>query len=114
MKIRTALVTLFAALGIMLATGYADNVKSYQINLSNAAVVGATQLKPGDYKVVVGEPKIRFIHLKSGDAVEVDGKVSAVEGKVPYTTVHSKQVDGVTKITEIRLGGSKTSVVFQD
>ena len=114
MKIKTTLVALIAVLGLLLATAFADGAKSYKINLSSAAVVGSAELKPGDYKIVVDQPKIRFIHLGSGDEVAVDGKVNTVDGKVPFTSVHSKQVDGVTKITEIRLGGSRTSVVFQD
>ncbi len=101
---------LIAAIVVVAGSAYAD--QSYRITLSSASKIGSTDLKPGEYKLVVDGAKVRFTELNSGKMVEVEAKVQEVDTKTDHTAIHSTHVDGVDKISEIRIGGSKTRIAF--
>jgi hypothetical protein len=44
--------------------------------------------------------------------VELTAKVGETVEKTEHTAIHSKRVDGVAQIREIRIGGSKTRIAF--
>jgi len=78
-----------AVAGLALASA-----KSYSINLSQPAMLGATTLAPGDYRVEVVDQK-------------ADTKYNA-------TSVRFDVADGKMHIQEIHIGGTKTKLVFNE
>lgn len=88
----------------------ASAADSYRITLFQPSVVNGTTLKPGEYKVELKENKAI---LKNGkDSVEADVKVESSDQKFPSTSVRYNNGDGKYSIEEIRLGGTKTKLVF--
>jgi len=110
MKSKMTCVAILLAFGFLTAAARAD--ESYKITLGNASKIGSTELAPGDYKVLVGGPKLVLTAVKTGAAIEVAGKVENGDKKFDTTEIHSKKVDGVSHISEIRFGGSKTKIIF--
>lgn len=99
---------LFAAFGLSILSA-----KSYEILLDSPAKVGNMDLRPGKYSVfLMDDSKIRFTDA-SGKSVEASGTVSNVDKKFPSTLVDTKQVNGVTQIEEIDLGGTRTKIMFE-
>jgi hypothetical protein len=99
-----------AVFGLVAGSAYAD--QRYRITLSSVSKIGNTEFKPGEYKMVVEAPKVRFTHLNTGKEVELAAKVVQAVEKNEHTTIHSKSVDGFAQISEIRIGGSKTRIAF--
>ena len=114
MRIKLWCVLLMAAFGLTTAVAgdkKADG-KKYRISIHRTLKVGASELQPGEYHLVVGSPKVRFVELASGDTLEVEATVHTVDKKFPDTTITSVRVDGGEKLREIALGGSQTKVAF--
>lgn len=111
MKSKTTYLTLLLALSFFIPTASAD--ESYRLTLSGASKIGKAELRSGDYKLVVDAGKIVLTEVKTGESVEIQAKVENVDKKFATTEVHSKQVDGVSLISEIRVGGSKTKIAFE-
>jgi hypothetical protein len=110
MRLKT-FVLLSAALLVLIAPARAD--KSYRVTMFSAAKAGAIQLQPGDYNLVLDNSKVRLTELKTGREFEVVAKIDdSAEKKYEHTAIHSKQVEDATLITEIRLGGTTTRLVF--
>jgi hypothetical protein len=87
------------------------SARSYTVNLFETATVGTTELKPGEYKIEVNEQKavIRKGKVQTESAVKVE------EGETKFDTTVVRYVnstDGKIRIQEIRLGGTKTRLVF--
>jgi len=99
-----------AVFGLVAGSAYAD--QSYRITLSSVSKIGNIEFKPGEYKLVVDTPKVRFTDLNTGKEVELAAKVEQAAEKNDHTAIHSKSVDGVAQISEIRIGGSKTRIAF--
>ncbi len=104
---KTKLFLVFAALSLSLASAKTYNLKLYQ-----PTEVGGTQLKPGEYKLDVDSNKAVIKNGKlSGEAtvtVETNGT------RYDATTVRYNLVDGKNRISEIRLGGTNTKLVFSN
>ena len=86
------------------------SAESYKITLSQPSTVKGTQLKAGEYRLNLDNSKLTIVNGK--ESVEVPVKVETVDKKfdntaVRYTTVGQKQ-----SISEIRIGGTKTKLVF--
>jgi len=83
---------------------------SYRITLHQSALLNGTELKPGQYKIEYDGSKATL----SGKNTEVsaDVKVESTEAKNGTTTIRYTNADGTYKIKEIRLGGTKTKLVF--
>jgi hypothetical protein len=95
----------FTIIGLAVASA-----KTYTVNLYQAAKVGATDLKPGTYTVEVNGSKavIRNGKVQS----EVNVKVESAEKKYDSTTVRFANNNGQMTIEEIRLGGTKDKLIF--
>ena len=110
MKTKTICVVFLVALGFLAATASAD--QSCRFTLSSAAKIGTAELSPGEYRLVVDANKAVLTELKTGKLIELEAKIEQGEQKANATQVHTTQVDGVSQIREIRIGGSKTKVAF--
>jgi len=97
----------FAVIGLAVASA-----KSYTVNLYSAATVGTMKLEPGAYTVEVKDSKAVIRNGKLHGEVPV----KEVSGDTKYnaTTVRFNTDDGKMQIQEIRLGGTKTKLVFND
>lgn len=86
--------------------------KSYHLTLYEKSVLGATELKPGDYTI---ELKNEQVILKNGKVLaEAPVKVENDSNKYSTTTVRYSNGDGKYKITEIRLGGTNMKLVVNN
>ena len=87
------------------------SARSYTVNLFETATVGSTELKPGEYKIEVNDQKavIRKGKVQTESAVKVE------EGETKFDSTAVRYVnstDGKIRIQEIRIGGTKTKLVF--
>jgi hypothetical protein len=101
------LLVMFATLAIVVASA-AD--KTYHITLNDRASVNGTQLKPGDYKVhLEGDKAI----LKMGKTViEAPARIQTADHKFDTTSVAIANPSSQPTISEIRIGGTNTRIVF--
>lgn len=99
------LLSVIAVAAVAMAAG-----KSYNVKLYSTAMVGTTELKPGEYKIEVND---QTAVIKSGKKVlkETAVKVENVDEKYPSTTVRLGTGEK-PQIQEIRLAGAKTKLVF--
>jgi hypothetical protein len=110
MRASTRLLGALFLVGLVSGTARAD--RSYEISLTSVSKIGSVEFKPGEYRLVVDAPKVRLTHLDSGKTVELDAKIQESDTKSEHTSVHTQQVDGVSRVSEIRIGGSKTRITF--
>jgi hypothetical protein len=85
--------------------------KTYDLKLYQPAMVGNTELKAGEYRVEVTDDKAVIKGNKVNKETPV--KVEAADGKYPTTTVRLSAGEK-PQIKEIRLGGTKTKLVFAE
>ena len=111
MKTKMTCVAVLLLSGFLATTASAE--ETYRISIPSDSKIGVAELRAGDYRVAVGAPKIVFKELKTGKLTELEAKVENVEKKFPNTEIHSKKVDGVSQISEIRIGGSTTIITFE-
>ena len=99
------LVFVFAVAGLAVASA-----KSFSLTLFEPAAVGGKQLPPGDYKVEVVDRKAV---LRNGK-IDAEAPVKVEDGNAKYgtTSVRLSHNGGASRIEEIRLGGTKTKLVF--
>ncbi len=96
---------------LVVALGVAS-AKTYKVTFYQPAVVGGTELTPGDYKVDVQDAKVV---LKSSKlAAESAVKVETADSNYSATTVRYTTTDGKTRVQEIRLGGTNMKLVLSD
>ena len=87
------------------------SARSYTVNLFETATVGTTELKPGEYKIEVNDQKA--VIRKGKVQTESTVKVEEAETKFDNTVVrYVNSADGKIRIQEIRIGGTKTKLVF--
>ena len=97
----------FAILG--LASASAAN---YRVTLSQPSKIEGKQLKAGEYRLSLENSKLTIVNGK--ESMEVPVKIQNGETKFDSTTVrYSGQGDKVA-IREIRLGGTKTTLLFEE
>ncbi|SRR6266702_2603191 len=87
------------------------SARSYTVNLFETAMVGATELKPGEYKIEVNDQKAV---IRSGK-VRTESNVKVEEGDTKFANTvvrYGKSADGKALIQEIRIGGTKTRLLF--
>lgn len=96
---------LMFGLGVV-ALGIASAASSYEITITQPTWAGATQLKPGIYKLAVQGSNAVFTLGKT--VVEAPVSVEKGDHKVPSTEVQSAD----SKIKEIRLAGTATKLIF--
>jgi hypothetical protein len=99
--------------GILLSVSLAfaaGSGSTYNVTLSERAVVAGKELKPGDYKVEVAGDKAT---IKNGNqSVETSVSVQSGDRKFSQTSVRYDRADGNYRIDQIQIGGSKTTLVF--
>ncbi len=96
---------------LMLAVALAS-AKTYNVTLFQPSVVGGTELQPGEYKLDVQDTKA--VIKAGGKLIESDVKVETAESKFSSTSVRYANSDGKYRIQEIRLGGTKTKLIFSN
>ena len=101
---RKLVLSMVAFAGMALAAG-----KSYSVKLYEPAMVGGTELKAGEYRVEVTDDKA----VIKGSKVQKEAtvKVETADSKYDTTTVRLSS-GAKPQIQEIRLGGTKTKLVF--
>ena len=104
--------TMRKVLPIFMVAGLAiASARSYTVNLFQPTMVGATELKPGEYKVEVND---QTAVIRQGK-VRTESQVKVEESDTKFDTTVVRYVnsaDGKVRIQEIRLGGTKTRLVF--
>jgi hypothetical protein len=113
MKIKMTCLAVLLTFGFLTVIASGDQSKSYRITLSDSFKVGNEQLSPGEYKLIVDAPKVSFTEVRTGKSVELEAKVETADEKFSQTAVHSRRDDGVSHLSEIQIGGSKTRITFQ-
>jgi len=101
------LILLFAIVGLAVASA-----KSYTLRLFETATVAGKELPPGEYKVEVVNQKAI---LRNGK-IDAEVPVKVEDGNTRYdtTTVRLGKDGGTARIEEIRLGGTRTRLVFAE
>lgn len=88
----------------------ASAASSYRITLTRPSVVNGTELKAGEYRLNLDDSKATLVSGKT--TIEVPVKIENADNKFESTAVRYAQQDGKATISEIRVGGTKTRVVF--
>lgn len=95
---------------LALASASLVQAKSYTVTLFQPSVVGGTELKAGSYRLEVDGEKAVIKGAKQ--SAEAAVKVETTEQKFGATVVRYQNGDGKYRVTEIRLGGTSTKLVF--
>ena len=90
---------------------FAANAATYKVTLSQPSTLKGKELKAGEYKLNVDASKVTVVNGK--ESVEVPVTVESVDQKYESTSVRYVGTEK-PKITEIRIGGTKTKLVFND
>ena len=96
----------------LVAVAAVAGAKSYTVNLFDPAMIGGTELKPGEYKVEVVDQKAVLHNGKTHGEFPV--KVENGDSRYGATTVRFSNGDGKMHIREIHLGGTNTKLIFAD
>ena len=83
---------------------------TYNVDLTEKAVVAGKELKPGQYKVEVDGDKATI--KGSNQTAEATVKVETGDKKFSRSTVRYNNADGKYRVEQIQLGGTKTTLVF--
>lgn len=106
------LIVLFALLALVAAI--AGTVPalgpSYNVKLLRPSVLKGTALKEGEYRLSLNKDTATLGNGKV--SIEVPVKVETSESKFDTTAIRYTDQDGKSVISEIRVGGTKTKVVF--
>lgn len=94
----------FATLALALSA------ETHRITLFQPTVLNGKELKPGDYKVEVKDSKATISRGK--ESVESAVRVESGDAKFGSTSVRYANGDGKYNLKEIRVGGTKTKLVF--
>lgn len=81
-----------------------------QVTLSEPALVSGTALKAGNYRLIVNTGKVTFV--RDGESREIAATVELVDKKYEQNQIQYEQAGNQNTIKQIRLGGTKTRVVF--
>jgi hypothetical protein len=85
---------------------------SFSVTFLQSAIVGGTELKAGDYRVELDGDKAV---IRSGKhMVEAPVKVQTDDVKHRETIVRYNNGDGKYHVSQILIGGSKTTLVFNN
>ena len=88
------------------------SAENYKVTLSQPTSVKGKQLKAGDYRLNVADTKCTIVSGK--ESVEVPVKVETVDKKFETTAVRYSGTGDKQSISEIRIGGTKTRLVFEE
>jgi hypothetical protein len=96
----------FALLGLAIASA-----KSYTVTLYETAMLGNMELKPGDYRIEVVDQKA--VIRNGSKRGEAPVKVENTGTKFYANSVRLTAGGGTPRIQEIRIGGTRTKLVFE-
>ncbi len=102
--------TRIAAVVLMTALAAFASPKSYTVNLLAPATFGGVELQPGEYKVEVNDQTA--VIRKGKVRGESPVKVETGDSKYDNTSIRMDNASGKPAIQEIRVGGTKTKLVF--
>ena len=103
---KNLLILITASLALTTLAGAA----TYNFKLADSVTIDGKVLKPGNYKV---EVKDNIAVIRDGkDSTEVKVKTESVDHKYDSTTVRYSKDGNKNNLEEIRIGGSKTKLVF--
>lgn len=88
------------------------SAKTYDITLSDATMVGTTQLQPGEYKLKVEGSQVVFTDVQSSKTFTASVKVQNANRKFNETSVETTHQGDMNHISAIDLGGSTTQLAF--
>jgi hypothetical protein len=101
----------FALLALVIASaGTVPAGSSYRVTLTQPSVVKGGELKPGEYKIQVEADKVTFTSGKT--SVEAPVKIETGTEKFRNTAVRYTTDNGKANISEIRIGGTATRLLF--
>jgi hypothetical protein len=84
--------------------------KSFTVTLFQQSTVGAIELQPGEYKLDLDGSKVV---IRNGKKIaEAEVKVETGDTKFNSTSVRYENGNGSYRVQEIRLGGTKTKLIF--
>jgi hypothetical protein len=98
------------AVFLLLVAAFVASAKSYTVTLFQPAMFGSVELKAGEYRLEVNEQTAVIRNGKVKGECQV--KIENVDSKYDSTSVRYDNGEGKLKIHEIRLGGTKTKLVF--
>ena|SRR5436305_1332711 len=99
---------------LALVTAFAGSVpapgSSFRVVLSQPSVVKGAELQPGEYRVNMGAEQVTFVGGKT--SVDASVKIETGNKKFQTTTVQYTNEAGKAVISEIRIGGTATRLLF--
>ena len=105
----SVLFALFALVTAIAGTAPAIG-SSYTVKLLHTSVVKNVVLKQGEYRLNLGKDSATLVNGKT--RVETPVKMETGDSKFDTTAIRYDESAGNSVITEIRLGGTKTRIIF--
>ncbi len=96
----------------MLGAAVANAAATYTVTLFQPSIVAGTELQPGVYKVELKDAAV--VISKGKQSVEAPVKAEIADSKFGSTSIRYNNGDGKYRVQEIRLGGTKTKLVFSN
>ena len=106
------LVLILAIVALVAAAGTVPTGPHYKVTFTKTSVLKGTELKAGDYRVSITDSKLMITAENGKDTVEVSVKVETEAKKFETNMVRFDMVNGKAVVSEIRLGGTKTKLLF--
>lgn len=105
-------VFILAVFALIVSAGTVPLGGHYKVTLFEPAAVQGTVLQAGDYKLELNDTKLTFVAQNGKAPVAVTVKVETGDKKFDGTSVRLDTATGKAVISEIRLGGTKTRLIF--
>ena len=86
------------------------SAETHRLTLFQPTTLNGKELKPGDYKIELKDSKA--VISRGKQSVESAVRVESSDAKFTNTSVRYANGDGKYDLKEIRLGGTKTKLVF--
>jgi hypothetical protein len=105
-----------AFLILAVVVGFAGTVPgvggTYKITLLQPSTLKGTDLKAGEYRLSLLNDKVTLVNGKT--SVEVQVNVETAQQKFDGTAIRYTEQGGKAQIAEIRIGGTKTKLIFNN
>jgi hypothetical protein len=89
------------------------SAKSYTVAFTSSVVVGTAQLPAGEYSLKVDGSNAVFTNVDSNKSVTTPVKIDTADKRFDVTSVETVQQGNATRIEDIQLGGSTTTLDFK-
>ena len=93
------------------ALAVASAGSTHRLTLFQDAIINGTELKAGDYKIELKDSKAI---ITGRNKLEAPVKAETSDTKFSSTSVKFNNGDGKYRVSEIRLGGTTTKLVFEN